>query len=90
MSFIDGDPDQPLITGFLPGTPDIQASGSPELQPAAVADDSVSINGLLRLLQSSEPLVVLCLLPGGGSFTHCTQTLCTCRAATQLGQSGAA
>ena len=90
VSFIDGDPDQPLITGFLPGTPDIQASGSPELQPAAVADDSVSINGLLRLLQSSEPLVVLCLLPGGGSFTHCTQTLCTCRAATQLGQSGAA
>lgn len=90
VSFVEGDPDQPLITGFLPGAPDIQAPGSPELQPAAVADDNVSVEGLLRLLHSSEPLVLLCLLPGGGSFTHCTQNLCICRAATQLGQSGAA
>ena len=90
VSFIDGDPDQPLITGFLCGTSEVQASDSPELQAAAVADDNVSIDGLLRLLQSSEPLVLLCLLPGGGSFTQCTQTFCTCRAATQLGQSGAA
>ncbi len=90
VSFIDGDPDQPLITGFLPGTPVIKASGTPELQPAAVADDKVSVEGLLRLVQSSESLVLLCLLPGGGSFIHCTQTLCICRAATQLGQSGAA
>ena len=88
VSFIEGDPDQPLITGFLPGP---SAAPVPaERQPTAVVDDAVSADGLLRLLRSSEPLVLLCLLPGGGSFIHCTQTLCTCRAATQLGRSGAA
>jgi type VI secretion system secreted protein VgrG len=88
VSFIEGDPDQPMITGFLPGP---SAAPVPaERQPTAVVDDAVSADGLLRLLRSSEPLVLLCLLPGGGSFIHCTQTLCTCRAATQLGRSGAA
>ncbi|MHC8346125.1 type VI secretion system Vgr family protein [Pseudomonas sp. RT6P73] len=90
VSFIEGDPDQPLITGFLPGPPFTQASGLPELTSAAATDENAAVDGLLRLLQSSEPIVLLCLLPGGGSFSHCAQAFCTCRAATQLGQSGAA
>jgi uncharacterized protein involved in type VI secretion and phage assembly len=88
VSFIEGDPDQPLITGFLCAPPVIQAPGSIDPQPAPMAADNVSVDGLLRLLQSGEPLVLLCLLPGGGSFVHCTHVLCACRAATQLGQSG--
>jgi uncharacterized protein involved in type VI secretion and phage assembly len=88
VSFIEGDPDQPLITGFLCAPPVIQAPGSADPQPAPMAADNVSVDGLLRLLQSGEPLVLLCLLPGGGSFVHCTHVLCACRAATQLGQSG--
>jgi type VI secretion system secreted protein VgrG len=88
VSFIEGDPDQPLITGFLCAPPVIQAPRSADPQPAPMAADNVSVDGLLRLLQSGEPLVLLCLLPGGGSFVHCTHVLCACRAATQLGQSG--
>lgn len=90
VSFIEGDPDQPLITGFLPGPPFTQATGLPERPPTATTDDNGSVDGLLRLLQSSEPVVLLCLMPGGGSFSHCAQSFCACRAATQLGQSGAA
>lgn len=84
VSFIDGDPDQPRISGFLQtplavGTED-QAAPEP-----VVPDDP-----LVQLLRAGEPLLLLCLLPGGGSFIHCTQTFCTCRAATRLGESGAA
>lgn len=86
VSFIEGDPDQPLISGFLPG----EAPVIPERQPSSTTDVGPALDGLLGLLQSSEPLVLLCLLPGGGSFSHCAQSFCTCRAATQLGQSGAA
>lgn len=82
VSFIEGDPDQPLITGLLQ-TP-LSVS---EAQPAST---TAAPDGLLTLLQSSEPLVLLCLLPGGGSFSHCRQAVCTCRAATLFGQSGAA
>jgi type VI secretion system secreted protein VgrG len=90
VSFIEGDPDQPLISGFLPGAPSSAEPGMVELLSASTTEASRAVDGLLGLLQSSEPLVLLCLLPGGGSFSHCAQSLCTCRAATQLGQSGAA
>ena len=87
VSFIEGDPDQPLITGFLHTPSSIE--GAEEVGPSrtSTTDD---VEGLLEFLQSSEPLMLLCLLPGGGSFSHCTQALCTCRAAMQFGQSGAA
>ncbi|KDD67071.1 type VI secretion protein [Pseudomonas mandelii PD30] len=87
VSFIEGDPDQPLITGFLHAPSSVD--GADEVGPprTSTTDD---VEGLLEFLQSSEPLTLLCLLPGGGSFSHCTQALCTCRAAMQLGQSGAA
>ncbi|WP_339546578.1 type VI secretion system Vgr family protein [Pseudomonas sp. RA_35y_Pfl2_P32] len=45
---------------------------------------------LLALLRSSQPLVLLCLLPGGGSFSHCRQPICVCRTAAGDGLSGAA
>jgi type VI secretion system secreted protein VgrG len=87
VSFIEGDPDQPLITGFLhvPSSVEEAEEGGP---PRTSATDDVE--GLLALLQSSEPLMLLCLLPGGGSFNHCTQALCTCRVAKRFGQSGSA
>jgi type VI secretion system secreted protein VgrG len=90
VSFIEGDPDQPLISGFLPGAASSAEPVIPDLQPSLTSDSGPALDGLLGMLQSSEPLVLLCLLPGGGSFSHCTQSFCTCRAAMQLGQSGAA
>lgn len=83
VSFIEGDPDQPLITGLLQRAPAVEVIEVPPPEPEGS-------DGLLALLQSSEPLVLLCLLPGGGSFSHCRAQVCTCRAATMFGQSGAA
>lgn len=82
VSFVEGDPDQPLITGLLQSSPDVDAGDGAAFVPP-------ESEGLLALLQSGEPLVLLCLLPGGGSFTHCQEAVCTCRAATLFGQSGA-
>jgi type VI secretion system secreted protein VgrG len=90
VSFVEGDPDQPFITGFLPGPPCAQVSALHEPPSVMAANGDATVDGLLRLLQSSEPIVLLCLMPGGGSFSQCAQAFCTCRAATQLGQSGAA
>jgi type VI secretion system secreted protein VgrG len=85
VSFLEGDPDQPVISGVLQ-------------RPAAVADPEEALplpatpmplnEGTQRLLQSAEPLLLLCLIPGGGSFAHCAQTVCTCRLVTALEQSG--
>ncbi|QAY90071.1 contractile injection system protein, VgrG/Pvc8 family [Pseudomonas sp. ACM7] len=87
VSFIEGDPDQPLITGFLHAPSSVEGAEEVGAPRTSATDD---VEGLLEFLQSSEPLMLLCLLPGGGSFSHCTQALCTCRAAMQFGQSGAA
>ncbi|MNL06997.1 hypothetical protein D3C87_1276550 [compost metagenome] len=56
---------------------------------AAPVDEHLP-EGVQDWLRSGEPLLLLCLMPGGGSFNHCAQALCTCRAAMRLGQSGAA
>jgi type VI secretion system secreted protein VgrG len=85
VSFIEGDPDQPLITGYLHVPKAVE-----ETEVPSATDDSPPDEGLLRMLRSGEPLMLLCMLPGGGSFTPCTQTFCTCRAATRFGRSGAA
>jgi type VI secretion system secreted protein VgrG len=85
VSFIEGDPDQPLICGFLP-TPTTAA----EDEVPGPTEDGSPEAGLLELLRTGEPLILLCLLPGGGSFSHCTEALCTCRALSGFGQSGAA
>jgi len=89
VSFVEGDPDQPLITGVLhvPVPEEVmQEPGS----LAAFTFDGCPPAGVQAWLLSGEPLLLLCLLPGGGSFNHCTQTFCTCRAAVRFGQSGAA
>ncbi|MHC8355984.1 type VI secretion system Vgr family protein [Pseudomonas sp. LB3P81] len=85
VSFIEGDPDQPLICGFLPTPSTVE-----ETEVPGPTENSSPEAGLLELLRSGEPLVLLCLLPGGGSFSHCPQALCICRAVTGFGQSGAA
>lgn len=85
VSFIQGDPDQPLISGFLPTLATIENDAAP-LSPEA----PVPLDGLLPLLRTGEPLLLLCLMPGGGSFNHCQESLCACRAATRFGASGAA
>ncbi|MGJ7515794.1 type VI secretion system Vgr family protein [Pseudomonas baetica] len=86
VSFIEGDPDQPLISGVLHMPKLIEAPDT----AGSVRIDQCLTEGVQDWLHSGEPLLLLCLLPGGGSFNHCAQSLCTCRAALQLGQSGAA
>jgi type VI secretion system secreted protein VgrG len=89
VSFIEGDPDQPLITGFLHAPKPVEAGEAADVLSQSAVEDCPP-EGMQDWLRSGAPLLLLCLLPGGGSFNHCAQTLCTCRAATGLGQSGAA
>lgn len=86
VSFIQGDPDQPLITGVLHLPAPVEEACATD----SVVTDQCPPEGVQDWLRSGEPLLMLCLVPGGGSFNHCSQSLCTCRAATRLGQSGAA
>ena len=90
MSFTEGDPDQPLITGFLHGPASVDAVDAQDAEAAAPVVDDCPLDGVQQWLGSGEPLMLLCLLPGGGSFNDCAQALCICRTATRLGQSGAA
>ena len=85
VGFVEGDPDQPQITGLLHAPATVEVTDADTPQPGCTPDE-----GLEQWLRSGEPLLVLCLLPGGGSFNHCAQALCTCRLATQLGQSSGA
>lgn len=86
VSFIEGDPDQPLITGVLHQPVPVEVLDTAQVKGTAERPPE-GVEGWLR---SGEPLLLLCLLPGGGSFNHCAQAFCTCRAAVRLGQSGAA
>lgn len=90
VSFTEGDPDQPLITGFLQGPASVEAVEEQDTVAATTVVEDCSLDGVQQWLGSGEPLMLLCLLPGGGSFNHCAQALCICRTATRLGQSGAA
>jgi uncharacterized protein involved in type VI secretion and phage assembly len=85
VSFADGDPDQPQITAVLHASATVEVTDADTPQPGNPPDE-----GLEQWLRSGEPLLMLCLLPGGGSFNHCAQALCTCRLATQLGPSSGA
>lgn len=90
VSFTEGDPDRPLITGFLHGTARVDAVEEQDAVSATTVVDDCPLDGVQQWLSSGEPLMLLCLLPGGGSFNHCAQALCICRTAMRLGQSGAA
>lgn len=83
VSFIEGDPDRPLISAFL----DVPASveTADESASSETPDQSVADPVLLAAIQNAEPLVLLCLLPGGASFSPCAQPVCTCRMLTQRG-----
>jgi type VI secretion system secreted protein VgrG len=84
VSFFEGDPDQPMISGVLqPSVAGADISDEPALPDRLVSQ------GLQQLLTSGEPLLLLCLIPGGGSFSHCSQAVCSCRLVTALEQSGA-
>ncbi|EXF91548.1 type VI secretion protein [Pseudomonas fluorescens HK44] len=100
VSFIEGDPDQPLITGIFRGaTLHIDSVLPAETSPPSVVGEALPAledlppqgrHDLLTMVQGSQPLVLLCLIPGGGSFMHCRQAICACRTVAGLGQSGAA
>jgi len=83
VSFLEGDPDQPVISGFLP------EPAVPEDEPCVLPDE-LSSAGLAQWLKSAEPLLLLCLMPGGGSYNHCTASICSCRLLASLDQGGAA
>ncbi|CAI8933827.1 type VI secretion system secreted protein VgrG [Pseudomonas sp. IT-347P] len=88
VSFFEGDPDQPMISGVL--QPPIATDDSEtDAVPALSLPDSLMSEGLQQLLVSGEPLLLLCLIPGGGSLRHCREPVCSCRLVTALEQSGA-
>ncbi|WP_277760434.1 contractile injection system protein, VgrG/Pvc8 family [Pseudomonas sp. A34-9] len=84
VSFFEGDPDQPMISGVL--QPPLAGTATDDAPPLP---DSLVSEGLQQLLASGEPLLLLCLIPGGGSFSHCAEPVCSCRLVTALEQSGA-
>jgi type VI secretion system secreted protein VgrG len=91
VSFIEGDPDRPLISALLDAPASREdADESPLSETSQPVHEGSGIDPLLlAAIQSAEPLVLLCLLPGGGSFNPCSQPLCTCRMLTQLGAGAA-
>jgi type VI secretion system secreted protein VgrG len=90
VSFVEGDPDRPLISAFLdtpvsPGLDDVIAGTPMYKAPDSYADDPA----LLAAIRSAEPLVLLCLLPGGGRFSPCSEVICTCRMLIRRGSDAA-
>ncbi|MCW1246677.1 contractile injection system protein, VgrG/Pvc8 family [Pseudomonas sp. SAICEU22] len=88
VSFIEGDPDRPLISAFL--GPTAKAATSRDSLSSATLKDTPMPQGvdspLLSAIQEGEPLILLCLLPGGGRFSPCAQSICTCRMVTGAAQ----
>ena len=84
VSFLEGDPDQPVISGVLQ-------------EPARVDDredeltlpDELPGAGFAQWLKSAEPMLLLCLIPGGGSYQHCPAAVCSCRLLAALDRSDA-
>ncbi|UDI93582.1 type VI secretion system Vgr family protein [Pseudomonas sp. IAC-BECa141] len=76
VSFLEGDPEQPVISGVLqvPALTEVIEDDAPSPLPSRMA--SV---GLPQWLKAAEPLLLLCLIPGGGSYHHCAASLCSCR-----------
>jgi type VI secretion system secreted protein VgrG len=84
VSFIEGDPDRPLISAFLgsPTSAEIACDPLPSETLEEMRLPPGADSPLLSAIQKGEPLVLLCLLPGGGRFSPCTQSICTCRMIT--------
>ncbi|MCH4902641.1 contractile injection system protein, VgrG/Pvc8 family [Pseudomonas sp. B707] len=76
VSFLEGNLEQPVISGVLqiPAlTKAIEDDASPPLP------ERLASAGLPQWLKAAEPLLLLCLIPGGGSYRHCAASLCSCR-----------
>ncbi|MHA3738018.1 contractile injection system protein, VgrG/Pvc8 family [Pseudomonas sp. Eth.TT006] len=86
VSFLEGDPDQPVISGVLQEA--LVDEDDDEASLSALPDDLPSA-GLAQWLRSEEPLLLLCLIPGGGSYSHCSAAICSCRLVASLDQGGA-
>jgi type VI secretion system secreted protein VgrG len=84
VSFLEGDPDQPVISGILQ-----EAAIGADADDAPGLPDHLASAGFEQWLKSDEPLLLLCLIPGGGSYNRCTQSVCSCRMLAALDQSGA-
>ena len=50
--------------------------------------EQIITEGLPQWLKSAQPLLLLCLIPGGGSYSHCRESICSCRLVSELDQSG--
>jgi len=76
VSFLEGDPEQPVISGVLqvPALTEALEDDAPSPLPERLASA-----GLPQWLKAAEPLLLLCLIPGGGSYRHCAASLCSCR-----------
>jgi len=77
VSFIEGDPDRPLVSAFLSEPASTKVAD--ESFPGETLGPSTVDPVLLAAMRGAEPLVLLCLLPEGGPFNPCAQPLCTCR-----------
>jgi len=86
VSFLEGDPDQPVISGVLQASAVLEDDDEASLP---VLPDELPSAGLMQWLKSEEPLLLLCLMPGGGSYSHCTASICSCRLVASLDQGGA-
>ncbi|WP_347903805.1 contractile injection system protein, VgrG/Pvc8 family [Pseudomonas purpurea] len=64
-------------------------ASSATTSPDCGVDTGADHEGLRGLVQASHPLVLLCLLPEGGSFEHCSASVCTCRLLARSSRSAA-
>ncbi|XYC99240.1 phage baseplate assembly protein V [Pseudomonas sp. NMS19W] len=81
VSFLEGDPEQPVISGVL--QPSLTAECLEIDEPPSLPE-SLESEGLAQWLFNGEPLLLLCLMPGGGSYRHCRASVCSCRLAAGL------
>jgi type VI secretion system secreted protein VgrG len=90
VSFIEGDPDRPLICGFLGPPSLIDTQQEPASAGLSETPRTPGIDlPLLSAVRGGEPLFLLCLLPGGGAFSPCARSVCVCRMVTQRGAGAA-
>ncbi|MBV4460515.1 type VI secretion protein [Pseudomonas sp. COR58] len=88
VGFLEGDPDRPVISGILQAPADAGSDAGSEGEDDPPVEASHS-EGLAQWLDSAQPLLLLCLIPGGGSLAHCPQPVCSCRLLGALGPGGA-
>lgn len=81
VSFLEGDPERPVISGILQVQTVEKRIEDEEPLPLP---DHLASEGLSHWLKAAEPLLLLCLIPGGGSYQHCAASICSCRVVAGL------